>query len=648
MAVSEPVGDEGGKMNVFETVQIGDLTLSNRLLMAPVKTGFGGPDGTVSDQMLSYYRRRAEGGVGGIVVEPLYVDVTGKEHPRQLAIDTDGAVAGLRRLVAAIHEGGAKAIAHLNHAGRAANPKASGRVPEAPSVVTCAATGATPQVLATSRIQELVQAFAEAARRAREAGFDAVEIQCGLGYLVAQFLAPLTNQRTDEFGGSPARRERFARDVIGAVTANLAGAIPTIARLSASEQVKGGLELDDGILIARRVVEWGVAAIHVVTGSACDTPPWYYQHMCLPQGINEQLAARIKVDVPVPVIVAGRLGDPDRIQEVIGTGQADLVAVGRPLVADPDLPHKMRRGDSDQIVLCGSCLQGCLANVKAGKGIGCIVNPEVGHEGESVPPPTRARRIVVVGGGPAGLTATIVARRRGHQVTLLERGELGGQFSLASIAPGKAAMDRPLGSLLRLARRSGAEIETGVWATVERVASLEPDVVVLATGSNPAKISVPGLENALTGNDVLSRKSETGHSVLIVGGGMVGIEVAEFLAAMGRTVAVVELIGEIARDMEPLTRKLTLSRLQKLPVEISTDTVLERFHDGMATVRGPDGTRELGPFDSVVVAVGTEPNNELAEPLRAKGLEVHVVGDAGGQRQVMGAVGSAWQAACSI
>jgi 2,4-dienoyl-CoA reductase-like NADH-dependent reductase (Old Yellow Enzyme family)/thioredoxin reductase len=635
-------------MSVFETMHIGDLVLENRLLMAPVKTGFGGLYGEVTDQMVAYYRRRALGGVGGIIVEPMYIDVAGKEHAKQLAIDNDAAIAGLARLVAAIHEGGAKAIAHLNHAGRAANPKASGRPPEAPSAVACPSTGATPRELDASRIHDLVSAFGEAARRAREAGFDAVEVQCGLGYLVAQFLSPRTNHRSDEYGGDPVRRARFASEVMDAVTQALSDAVPVISRISAREQVDGGLDLPDGIGLARRLVDLGAAAIHVVTGSACDTPPWYYQHMSLPEGINERLAVQIRAAISVPVIVAGRLGDPDRIERVIEARQADFVALGRPLVADPDLPLKMNQGRSDDVVLCGSCLQGCLANVKAGKGIGCIVNPEVGHEGETERPPASRRRIVVVGGGPAGLTVAIIARRRGHRVTLLERGELGGDFLLAPLAPGKAAMARPLRSLIARARQSGAEIETGLEATVERIASLEPDVVVLATGARPASVEIRGLATALTGNDVLMGRSETGDNVLIVGGGTVGIEVAESLAGLGKTVTVVEILREIARDMEPLTRKMTIHRLGQLPVAILTGTVLERFRDGTATVKGPDGARELGPFDSVVVAVGTEPNDALAEPLRARGLDVRVVGAVAGRHQIMGAVGSAWQLARSI
>ncbi len=635
-------------MKTFETAHIGSLRLSNRLLMAPVKTGFGKPDGSVTEQLLAYYRRRAEGGIGGIIIEPLYVDRAGKEHPRQLGIAVQESVDGLKELVNAIHEGGAKAIAHLNHAGRAANPKASGQPPEAPSEVTCARTGVTPTVLGTDRIQELVQGFGAAAGRASEAGFDAIELQCGLGYLIAQFLSERTNHRTDQYGGGLEQRDRFVQEVLGSMREVVDGSLPIIARISASEQVDGGLDLADGKRLAQTLVDCGVSAIHAVTGSNCDTPPWYFQHMSLPAGVNEKLAAQIKQEITVPVIVAGRLGEPERIEEIIAAGQVDMVALGRPLLADPDFPLKMAEQRSDEIMLCGSCLQGCLANVKAGKGLCCIVNPAVGHESDGEMPASKERHVVVVGGGPAGLTAAIVARRRGHRVTLLERDELGGQFSLAPLAPGKAAMSRPLSSLLRLASQSGATIQTGVEATPELVEILEPDVVVLATGANPVSLPIEGLEGALSAEEVLTQNTDAGASALVVGGGLVGIEVAEFLAARGTRVTVVEMLGEIARDMEMITRKLTLKRLQELPIEILTDTVVERVDAGEVVVRGPDGERNLGAFDSIVMAVGTESDSKLAEPLQASELEVHVVGDAAELEQVIGAVKSAWEVACRI
>ncbi|MBN1611542.1 MAG: FAD-dependent oxidoreductase [Polyangiaceae bacterium] len=635
-------------MRVLESSAIGPMTLTNRLLMAPVKTGFGAPDGTVTEQQISYYRRRAEGGVSAIIVEPCYVDPAGKEHPRQLGIDDDRKVAGLRRLVDSIHAAGARAIAHLNHAGRAANPKASGRTPEAPSESVCPTSGATAQPMTPSRIGEVILAFADGARRAREAGFDAVELQCGLGYLVAQFWSPHTNQRTDDYGGDEQRRERFARDVVSAVRQALGDGIPLLARVSASEGVESGLTIDDGKTLALRLQSWGVAAVHVVSGSACDSPPCYYQHMSLPEGMNESLAARIYETVDIPVIVAGRLGEAKRIEAVLASGQADFVALGRPLVADPDLPRKLAEGHPEQVLACGSCLQGCLASVKAGKGIGCIVNPEVGHESDAEEPPRGTRHIVVVGAGPAGLTAAIVARRRGHRVTVLERDEMGGQFALAPRAPGKAAMQRPLDGLQHKATRAGAEIRTGTEATLPVLQQLAPDAVILATGAAPVKLDLSGLRDAATGNEVLSGRAPTGQRVLVVGGGLVGIEVAEYLAQRGKLVTVVELLDDIARDMEPITRKLTLKRLAELPVKIHTGAAITRFADGWAHLRADDRTETIGPFDSVVVAVGTRSERQLLAPLSASGIETHVVGDALELHQILGAVQSAWKVARAL
>ena len=366
-------------MKVFETVRVGPVELPNRLALAPVKTAFGETDGLATDRHVAYYRRRAQGGVGLIILEPLFVDPMGREHPRQLGAGTDEGIPGLRQIVEAVHAEGSLIFAHLNHAGRAANPKVIGGSPEAPSAVQCPTSGATPEPMSTARIRQVLGAYAEAARRAREAGFDGVELQLGLGYLPAQFLSLRTNTRKDDWGGEVGRW-RFMEEVVMAVRGAIGPELALTARISADEKVDGGLGIDDALELGRRLGNAGVDALHVVTGSACDSPPWYYQHMALPEGVNEVLASKIRQAVQVPVMVAGRLGEPDRLRTVIDDGLADIVALGRPLLADPDLPLKMREGCEDEIMGCGACLQGCLAKVKAGGPVSCLINPELGRE----------------------------------------------------------------------------------------------------------------------------------------------------------------------------------------------------------------------------------------------------------------------------
>ncbi len=619
-----------------------------RLAMAPVKTALGDPDGLVSSRHVAYYRRRAEGGVGLVIVEPLFVDPRGREHPRQLAVDRDETIPGLRNLASAIQTTGTPAFAHLNHAGRAANPKVIAGPPEAPSAVTCPTTGATPEAMSTRRIEAVLDAYRRAAQRAREAGFDGIELQLGLGYLPAQFLSTRTNLREDEYGATGEDRWRFVSELLAGVRAAIGHHMALVARISADEKVDGGLGLEDAVLLARRLESRGINALHVVTGSACDSPPWYYQHMALPEHVNENLAARVRGEVSIPVIAAGRLGGADRIRGVLGEGLVDVIALGRPLVADPGLPRKMREGRDEDIIACGSCLQGCLAKVKAGGPIGCIVNPELGHETDPLPPDAGAGvRLAVVGGGPAGMAAALAGHIAGAHVTLLERcGSLGGQFSLAPLTTGKAAMARPLQSLVGLVGRIGLQVRTGVEATVDSIADLKPNHTIVATGSIPSTPPIPGLNEVLTAEQILRGEREVGRKVLILGGGLVGIEMAEHLAFDNHEVVVIELLEDTARDMEAIARKMTIKRLQELPVTIHTSTRLVRMDGDEAVIDDADGgnQRSIGRFDSVLVAVGHQPYDPLSEGLRAAGLAVTVIGDAHQPGQIFDATNAGRQA----
>ena len=623
---------------VFSPLAVKSLTLKNRLVMPPMYTAFGTERGVLTERLLDHYVTRAKGGVGLIIQEATAVRPEGQGMPRWLGIWDDSYVPGWKELVGAVHAGGAKMAIQLHHAGRQTTAELIGQQPVAPSAFTCSMYPNPPRVLSVPEIVELEDAFAAAAARAIRAGYDAIELHGAHGYLIEQFMSPLSNLRQDEYGGDMDGRLRFVRNVLAKVRRVVGPDFPLCVRISADEYMPGGLTLADSQSIVPQLIAAGADMIHV-SAAIRAAGPITSAPMATPRGHLLHLAAGVKQVSTAPVIAVGRIVDVEMAEDVLRSGKADLVAMGRALLADPELPNKAMQGRLEDIRHCLGCHQGCRVWP-----ISCLVNAEVGRERElRLTPAATVKKVVVVGGGPGGLEAARVAALRGHQVTLFEQeSALGGRLRAGMVAPGKQDLGRLVDYLEGQVRKLGVELRLGQTATAAAVGGLGADAVIVATGGLPIVPERPGMDrpHVVIAEDVLLRDAPVGQTVVVMGAGMTGCEVAEYLAAKGRRVTIVTRVArvdEIATDVPSGPRSLLMARLRELGVEILTGTALEEVGQREVLVsRGEE--RAWLPADSVVLAQGYRPNQELAGQLGGTGVALHMIGDAAACRTAMEAV----------
>jgi 2,4-dienoyl-CoA reductase-like NADH-dependent reductase (Old Yellow Enzyme family)/thioredoxin reductase len=638
---------------MLQPFQLGSLTLSNRVVMTTVKLGYGTEKGEVTDRHIAFYVRRAQGGVGLIASEPMYVQRNGRELPTQLGIHTDELISGLRRLTEAVHAAGGVMMAHINHAGRAANPQlVPARELVSASAVLCPANQAMPRPLTRSEIAEVVVAFNAAARRVRQAGFDAIEIPFSHGYLIHQFLSPHTNHREDEYGGTFENRLRLGRQVIAAVREHVRSDFPIVVRLNAIDYVEGGLTLEDAVEIARDLEQLGVNAISVTSGTMCESVPFCLYPSGTPKAHLLPMAGRIKEAIALPVIVAGRIRAPAVAREALNAGRTDLIGLGRPFLADPDWVRKTETGDEEAILLCAACHQGCLAQLRTGQGTHCMFNPFTGRESEiQLTITEKPRHVMVAGGGPAGLESAYIAALRGHHVSLYEREDrLGGQFYLAARAPHKEEFLDVIRYLSMMVERAGVEVHLGTRITPQMVLSAHPDVVIIATGGVPLTIPFPGLNETrwLLASDLLEGPGQVETSTaFVIGGGLVGLEVADLIASQGKQVTVVEMLPEVGVDMDSLAKAMLLGRLKNQGVAIHTRTRVTGLTKNEVLAQQDDNVICF-PIETVIMAVGVRPNRELAGVLEYSGLEIHVIGDAFQPRKALEAIWEGFEVGLKI
>lgn len=632
--------DKDRFVKLFEPLKIGTMEVPNRIVMPPMATCFGNPDGTVSDRIMNYYVARAKGGVGLIIVEASLIAWGGRAIVNQLGIYNDSFIPSLRMLTRAVHHYGTKIAIQLHHAGRQTRPALAGMQPVAPSPLPSGLIKEIPRELTIKEIESLVDAFSEAAGRAREAEFDAVEFHGAHGYLIDQFLSSYSNKRADRYGGGLEERMRFALEIVERSRKKVGTGFPLFFRMSADEFLPGGLTLDETKIIAFRLKEASIDCLHV-SAATYETLYHFVPPYSTPPGSLVYLAQAIKEGIKIPVIAVGRINTPELAEQILSEGKADLVSMGRALIADPELPNKAREGRSQDIRPCTACLH-CIDQLATERlEIECALNPTMGMEEEGkISPALKPESIIVVGSGPAGMEAAKIAAARGHSVTLFDQEKLfGGQMLLAKIPPYKENIQDFINFQSRQLAKMGVEVRLGSKVNANMILDLKPDAVVVATGSTVFIPNVPGvnLDNVCTARDVLAGKRKVGDRVVIIGGGEVGLETAEFLANQGKEVTVVEMLERIAHDMGTHSRWVLLSRLRQMGVILQTKTEAVRITPNGVVVSS-NGHQRTIESDSVVLAAGVVPNDALAEELKGKVKRLYLVGDCSQGRRIIDAV----------
>ncbi len=629
--------------------QIGNLKLNNRIVMPPMATNFAGPDGSVNERHIAYYVRRAQGGAGYITFEHTGVLQQGKAFPSMALIDSDRQIPSFRKLTEAIHREGGKIVIQINHAGRQTSSAITGSPLVAPSAIPCPVRKEGPVALSPEQIPKIVEAFALAAGRVKEAGADGVEIHMAHGYLLNQFLSPYSNKREDEYGGNAQRRMRAPIEVLQAVRHKVGLDFPIICRLSADEYVEEGLKLEASKEIAGALEKNGANALHI---SACVAASVYFNHppYYVEEGVFAHLAQGIKSVVNIPVITVGRIRTPELANRILEDKKADLVSMGRALIADPDLPAKAFDGRREDIIPCISCNR-CIVSIRKGA-LQCAVNPETGREGVFiVKKTTRPKKVWIIGGGPAGMKAAEIAACRGHQVTLYEKeNQLGGQFLLAAVPPQKQVLQEFVEYLARQLGCLSVKVVKGKLFEPSLLEEERPEAAILATGARPFLPPIEGIREAATFStwEALSNPASLGRRVLVVGGGGIGAEVADYLSEKGKEVTLIEMREGIALDLPIHLQHFLNLRLQSKGVEVRTSTKAVRFQKDGLCIEASGGTAKLEGFDSTVIALGSVPNDELAKIVKQIISEVYVVGDAARPRELMEASAEAEEAALRI
>ncbi|MBT3355645.1 MAG: FAD-dependent oxidoreductase [Candidatus Scalindua sp.] len=649
---------------LFESTKIGSIEIKNRLAMSAMDLGFT-TEGSINKRFIDFYVERARGGVGLIVVGGCYPEMTGKVWKSIIGLDKDEYIPGLKKLTDTIHKYDTKIAAQILHGGRSASSFFSKTHPVSPSSLSHINIKQKPHALTIPEIKKVIDGYVAATVRVKKGGFDAVEIHGGMGYLINQFLSRATNKRKDKYGGSLKNRIRFAKEIVVAIKKKVGKRYPVIFRLSGEDFVEDGLKIDESVEIAKELEKAGVDAFNV-------SPGWHESRtpimlMSIPRMSYIFLSEKIKDNVNVPVIGSVRINDLALAEDVIDNNQSDIVSIGRPLIADPELPKKYKRKQFEDIRRCIACNQGCFDSLLGFKSISCLYNVRAGRESElKIKKAKKKKKVMIIGGGPGGMEAARVAALRGHDVHLFEKMDvLGGQLRYAYIPPGREEIVNVISFLENQIKKLNVNIELSKKVDTVTINKLKPDVVIAATGGVPLIPKITGIKekNVVVAEDVFDNRVKVGKDVVIIGGGTIGCEIALHTAKMGamdpevacfllknkvidgdkaveltskgkRNITILEMKNKIGGRFGISTRWVIMKQIVDAGINsitgikvknMSTKSIKEK---DKVCITYEDDKKDIKIFaDTVIIAAGYKSNQDPTRKLNGKIDELYRIGD---------------------
>lgn len=620
---------------LFSPIKINNCEIPNRLAVTAMVAGMCNPDGTASDQYIAYHEAKAKGGWGLIVTEDYAVNEHAMNIPGTAGLWDDSQIASHKKLTDTIHKYDTKIFCQIWHAGKQSTHFTNNGVqPMAPSAILCPVNRELPRELTIPEIEQIVKDFGQTARRVKEAGFDGIEIHAGHGYLIAEFLSPYINKRTDKYGGNFINRVRFLKEIMEEIRKNVGADFPVTVRYSAVEEAVGGRTMEESRPLAMLLEQWGADALHISASVYGNHINGIISSMYTPRAWLVDYAQEIKKLVHIPVFTVNRIADPFVAESILAADKADIIGMGRESLADPEFPKKAKAGDVENIKKCIGCLQECYGGLLHGRYISCLVNPTIGRELEvDLSKVETPKNIMVIGGGIAGLEAARVSATRGHFVKLYEKQEfLGGQFKAAAYPPCKGDLSTYTGWLIKQLEDLNVTVSLNTEVTEELIKENNPDKVILATGGIGLRPNIKGIDNPniVTAEEILLGKVQPAEQIVVAGGGEVGLETAAHLAIEERAVTIVEMKHEFGEELiAPLLRNKLFKILDEYNAVRIADTKILEFQEDGVLVEHKEKGQYLIPAQQIVLALGYKPVNTLEQIAKSICDDVVVIGGAG-------------------